>query len=162
MKGKPQKTAAPRRGGSRALESALRLLTRRDHTRRELVIKLRQRGFGAASVEEALARCSDLGYLDDARTAVTMAGHLVNRGYGCLRVRQMLAQKGLDEAYIEKALHCCGDEKTQLHRARHVLEKRRLRLQREADPWKRRQAAYRFLAGRGYPADVIHRVIEDI
>ena len=162
MKAEPRTTATRRRDGASALDSALRLLARRDHTCWELAFKLRQRGFDPAAVEAAMARCKDLGYLDDARTALTLAGHLVGRGYGRLRVRQMLAQKGLDGALIEKALACCGDEEAQLRLARRELEKRTSRFKREADPWRRRQAAYRFLAGRGFPAAVIHRAIADL
>jgi regulatory protein len=144
-----------------ALESAFRLLARRDHTRRELEVKLRQKGLGQSDIAGALARCDELGFLDDAKTAMTMAGHLVDKGYGILRIRHALGQKGLDDASIEKASTCCGDEKDQVRCARRALQKKRVRLGREPDPVKRRQMAYRFLAGRGFPATVIRRALDD-
>src|SRR5210317_2043010 len=98
---------------SNALDSAFRILARRDHTRRELALKLRQRGFDCRAIEDALARCLALGYLDDAKTALLIARQLTQRGYGPLRVRQVLVQKGLDDALIENALPCCGDEAAQ-------------------------------------------------
>jgi regulatory protein len=150
------------KSASRALESAFRILTRRDHTRRELAVKLRQRGFRRGDIDHALSRCGELGYLDDARTALAMAGHLAGRGYGSLRIRHTLGKKGVDEASIEKALAACGDEDAQVHCARRALAKKRPRLLREADPWKRRQMAYRFLSGRGFPTDVIRRAAGDI
>jgi regulatory protein len=152
----------PRQSKSSALDSAFRILTRRDHTRRELARKLRQKGFARAAVEGALDRCLELGYLDDAKTALTLAGHLVEKGYGPLRIRHTLCQKGLDDALIEKALARCGNEETQARIARRILEKKRCRLSRETDPWRRRQVAYRFLAGRGFEAPVINRAIADI
>ena len=150
-----------RNDGQRAVDSAFRLLARRDHTRWELKVKLRQKGFGKNDIAEALARCEELGYLDDAKTAVTMAGHLVNRGYGILRIRYALGQKGLDDAFIDNALNCCGDETDQVRCARRVLKKKKGRLLREADLTKRRQMAYRFLAGRGFSGGVIRRVLDD-
>lgn len=157
-----QSGGLPRQAVSSALDSAFRILTRRDHTRKELAVKLRQKGFDRAAIESALTRCRELGYLDDAKTAMIIAGHLAESGYGPLRVRQTLGQKGLDDALIEKALSRCGDEETQVFSARRMLEKKTSRLSREADPWKRRQAAYRFLAGRGFSSTVISRAISDI
>ncbi len=146
---------------SKALDSALRLLTRRDHTRRELELKLRHKGFSAKQVERALARVEDFGYLNDTRTAAILAEQLTGRGYGVLRVRYALGQKGVDAATVEKALACCGGDQKQAELAQCALEKRRTRLDRESDPLKRRHRAYRFLAGRGFSAVVIRQVLGD-
>jgi regulatory protein len=151
-----------RQASSAALESAYRILARRDHTCKELALKLRLKGHGRAAIDGALARCRELGYLDDAKTAMTIAGYLARSGYGPLRVRHTLGQKGLDDTVIERALTCCGDEDAQVLSAGRVLEKKRSRLDREIDPWKRRQKAYRFLAGRGFPATVINRAIAEL
>jgi regulatory protein len=153
---------APDKACASALDSAFRSLSRRDHTRKELAVKLRQKGFDRSAIAGALERCRELGYLDDAKTAAIIAGHLAENGYGPLRVRQVLGQKGLDDAAIEQALVCCGDEKAQVLSARRLLEKKASRLNREADPWKRRQKAYRFLAGRGFASTVIKSAIADI
>lgn len=147
---------------SAALESAVRILARRDHTRTELAVKLRRRGFGRAAVEAALARCRELGYLDDAKTARILAAHMATRGYGPLWIRQALAQKGLDRDLIENALVCCGDESDQARRARRQLRKKSAALDRQADPWKRRQIAYRYLSGRGFSAAVIRQLLADL
>ena len=158
---RPQAGGLPPKANSKALDSAYRILARRDHTRKELRVKLLQKGFDPAAIEGALVRCRELGYLDDAKTAAIIAGHLAESGYGPLRVRQTLGQKGLDDAVIEQALVRCGDEASQVLSARRMLEKKASRLNREADPWKRRQKAYRFLAGRGFPSTVINRAITD-
>lgn len=144
---------------SEALASAFRILARRDHTRRELAAKLHKKRFDPPAIDGALARCSELGYLDDERTAMKIAGHLLEKGYGMLRVRQVLGQKGLDEALIATALTGCADEEAQVKRARLLLEKRALRQGRQAPAWQRLQAAHRFLAGRGFPSAVIGRVL---
>lgn len=157
-----QNAHATRPARSRVLDSAFRILARRDHTSKELSTKLRQKGFDRSAVDGALVRCRELGYLDDAKTATVIAGHLVDSGYGPLRIRHTLGQKGLDEALIEAALVRCGDEETQVNSARRMLEKKAARLSREPDPWKRRQKARRFLSGRGFPGTVIGRVISDV
>ena len=144
----------------RVLESAFRILARRDHTCKELSVKLRGKGFGHTAVRQTLVRCRELGYLDDARTAGVMAEHLVARGYGPRRVRQTLLQKGLDESLVLKALTRCGDEESQVRKARRMLAKKTARLERESDAWKRRRVAYRYLAGRGFTSEVIDRAIK--
>ena len=90
------------------------------------------------------------------------ARHLAERGYGPLRIRQELGRKGLDHKTIEKTLICCGDENTQEHSARRMLIKKAPRLSREANLGKRRQIAFRLLAGRGFSSTVIKRAIKDI
>jgi regulatory protein len=157
-----QKGSMPRKASASALDCAFRILARRDHTHKELAVKLRQKGHDQAATDSALARCRELGYIDDAKTATIIAGHLAESGYGPLRVRQTLGQKGLDDALIEQALTRCGDEETQVHSARRMLEKKASRLASEADPWKRRQKAYRFLSGRGFSSSVINRAISDV
>ncbi len=154
--------SAPDKARASALDSAFRILSRRDHTRKELAVKLRQKGFDPSAIDRALSRCRELGYLDDAKTAAIIAGHLAESGYGPLRVRQTLGQKGIDDGTIEQALARCGDEEAQVASARCLLEKKASRLNREGDPWKRRQKAYRFLAGRGFASAVINRAITDV
>jgi regulatory protein len=147
---------------SEALQSAFRILARRDHITGELALKLRRKGYDRQAVDAALERCRDLGYLDDARTARMMADHLVSRGYGPLRIRQVLVQKGLEEALVEQVMAAGESEDDQVRSAQKALEKKASRLRRQSDPWKRRQIAYRFLSGRGFPSTVVNRVIDDI
>jgi len=146
----------------KAVDAAFRILARRDHTSRELILKLRRKGFDRQAIDGAIQRCRKLGYLDDAKTARTLAGRLAGKGYGPLRIRQALKQKGLDESLVEKILADGGEEEDQVRAAKKALEKKAFRLNRENDPWKRRQMAYRFLAGRGFSSSVINRAINHI
>ena len=150
-----------RNGRQHALDTAFRLLARRDHTRLELEAKLRHKGFNAGDVAMAMSRLDELGYLDDAKTARILANHMVSKGYGPLRIRYALGQKGVTDEIIEETLSCCGSDDEQVRCARCALEKKRLRLEREADVVKRYQKAYRFLASRGFPATIIRQVIGD-
>ena len=52
-----------------AYQTALDLLSRRDHFRRELSDKLRHRDFPADQIEETVARCEALGLVNDERVA---------------------------------------------------------------------------------------------
>ena len=144
-----------------AIRAAYRILARRDHGYRELAGKLRHKGFSRQAVDKALARCRELGYLDDDRTAKVLADDLVRRGYGPLRIQQALGRKGLDDEVIGKALDRFQRGDDFFLAARRMLEKKRRRLERETDAWKRRQMAYRYLAGRGFTMDLIDQVVGD-
>ncbi len=151
-----------RQTDTEALKCAIRILTRRDHTEKELIEKLQLRRFETIAIENALKRCREFGYIDDAKAAKVMAEHLAGRGNGPLKIRRVLEQKGVDETIIEKALTVCGDEDDQLESALYVLKRIRFRLYRESDLRKRRAKVYRFLNGRGFSSDVIRRATLEI
>ncbi|OIN12300.1 RecX family transcriptional regulator [Oceanisphaera psychrotolerans] len=85
-------------------DCALRLLSRRDHSRRELGQKLRQRQFDAELVEQALDKLEQQQWLADRRFAAVQVRQHIFRKHGPLRIRVELQRKGVDEADIEQAL----------------------------------------------------------
>jgi regulatory protein len=97
--------ARPRK--SRALtttQRALGLLTRREHSRKELTRKLTSRGMDAAEVETAVEKLSRDGWQDDSRFAESLVRARSSGGYGPLRIRAELATHGLDGETIASAL----------------------------------------------------------
>lgn len=84
---------------SDALAASLRLLARRGRSEAELAGRLRQKGFGEEAVTAALARCRQLGYLDDARFARERARELMRGGRAVgRRVLADLQMRGVAEA----------------------------------------------------------------
>jgi len=65
---------------SSAYSHALRLLARSDRSVADLRARLLQRDYPVEDVDQALARCLELGYLDDARYAGRLAQQLVTSG----------------------------------------------------------------------------------
>ena len=155
----PQANRQPK---TTAYDSAIRMLTRRDHTEKELVYKLSRKKFDAADIENTVKRCRELGYVDDAKTATAMAKQMTARGNGPFKIRRALEQKGVDDAAIQRALTHCGSEDDQVESARNVMKRIRYRLYRESDFQKRRALAYRFLMGRGFSVDVVMRATADL
>ena len=90
---------------SEALATALRLLARRGRSENELAGRLRQKGFSAEAVTAVLARCRQLGYLDDARFARERARELMRGGRAVgRRVLADLQQRGVAEATASEAV----------------------------------------------------------
>ena len=88
----------------RAYNCAVSLLSRRDHSKNELLRKLNEKGFskGAAA---ALEKLEQGGYIDDERFCRLYASELVRlKGYGKRRVEQELYRKGVDRDTIYNVL----------------------------------------------------------
>lgn len=79
-----------------AYEQALKLLVRREHSRRELAHKLGDRGHGQAAVQTALDRLEAENALSDARFAEEYARSRFARGFGPVRVAAELREHGID------------------------------------------------------------------
>ena len=85
--------------------TALRILTRRDHSQAELRKKLIDKGYDAERIHTTLQRCVELGYLDDARYALARATSLMNQGRAVgQRILADLRQRGISGEIAEQAL----------------------------------------------------------
>lgn len=134
--------------------TAMDLLARREHGRVELTRKLRQRGASPEVIEEALDRLTEDGLLSEARYLESFVSYRARSGYGPLRIREELSQRGLQRGDIELALRESGiDWQEQLQ-----------------DVWRRKFAGHlpidarerakqgRFLSYRGYSMELINRL----
>jgi regulatory protein len=91
-----------------AVDAGLRLLSRRAHSRVELLRKLTRRGYDSAAITAALMRLQELGYLDDqsfARSFVRRRGAV--RGPRALSAE--LAARGVDRAQVDTAVAEFGE-----------------------------------------------------
>ena len=131
------------------------LLARREHGRVELSRKLRQRGAPAELIESALDRLTEDGLLSEARYLESYIRMRANAGYGPLRIREELNQRGLPRSDIEQALRDSGfDWGEQL---RDVWQ-RKFAGALPSEPRERAKQG-RFLSYRGYPLGMIGRLL---
>ena len=88
----------------RAYNYAVNLLSRRDHSERELMTKLTQKGYGDGA-EEAINKLRDSGYVSDERFARLFVRELQTfKKYGKKRIEQELYRKGVDREIIREVL----------------------------------------------------------
>ncbi|WP_406821160.1 recombination regulator RecX [Pseudomonas sp. KnCO4] len=135
--------------------TAMDLLARREHGRVELTRKLRQRGASDELIEPELDRLAEEGLLSEARYLESFIRYRSGSGYGPARIREELSQRGLARADIEQALRDSGVEWSE--RMREVWQ-RKFAGRRPHDPRSRAQQT-RFLAYRGFPMDMISRLL---
>ena len=84
--------------------TAMDLLARREHGRVELTRKLRQRGALPEMIDTALDRLTEEGLLSESRYLESFVSYRARSGYGPLRIREELSQRGLQRTDIELAL----------------------------------------------------------
>lgn len=145
---------------------ALRYLAQREHSRAELERKLARRAttdpdfdpvVRATAVARALDELTAAGLLDDSRAAASVVRTQAPR-YGDAHLRHSLRQRGVPDAQAQAALESLASD--EYLRALAVW-RRRFGDQPAADVRERARQA-RFLAGRGFPARLIHRIVRGL
>jgi regulatory protein len=138
---------------------ALRYLAQREHSRVELERKLARyvedqpEASAQVQIATALDDLAAKGLLSEARVAESILASQGQR-YGTRRLKQAMQMKGLAPALVSSTL--LQARGTELDRAREVWRRRFGSLPVDAAE---RARQMRFLAGRGFEGDVIHRVL---
>ena len=151
-------TASVTDEAKQALRTALKALSRRDHSEWEMRRALQRRGFSPDAVDSVVARLREAGYLDDARFARTFAESAVRngRGYG-VRIRIELLRRGVAESIIEESLGTLADEYEESALIRGLLAKRYPDFDpRSADDRQKRRVAGYFQRRGFSPAAILH------
>lgn len=84
--------------------TALDLLARREHSRLEMVRKLKLRGASAAQCEAVMDQLQEDGLLSDERFCEAYVHARVQRGYGPQRLAEELRERGVDDNLVSAVL----------------------------------------------------------
>jgi len=137
-----------------AYDRALGLLARREHSRRELKLKLKQKGYEGEEAGAALDRLGEQRYQDDERFAQSLVRSRVAQGYGPMRVRAELKSHGLSDARIRAVL-----EEAAVDWDASALAQLRRRFGGGSAPDRDEKARRaQFLLRRGFPAATVRSV----
>jgi regulatory protein len=131
--------------GDQAVDAALRALRHRDRSAAQIERHLEARGIARGAGSEALARLARTGIVDDRRFAERRAAALADRGAGDALIRHDLAGAGVDSELIGDAIGGLESESARVDR----IVARRGASAKTA----------RYLAAKGFAADVVHAVI---
>ena len=133
---------------------ALKLLARREHTRRELERKLAAEAEDPAAIEGVLDEFEARGWLSESRLTEQFI-HARKTRFGARRIERELRDRGVSEDTLSAVLPAL--KSGELERARAVWA-RKFKHQPAGAAERARQV--RFLQGRGFDLDVIFKVIE--
>jgi len=132
------------------------MLARREHSGAELRAKLAAKGFPADLINDALSDLHRSGWLSDERFVEAFIRARSERGYGPLRIRAELKERGIDEDLI--AVYLDARDPAWLRRLRGVWSKR-FGAKHPAD-FADKARQMRFLQARGFTAEQIRAVTE--
>ena len=136
---------------------ALRLLAAREQSRAELERKLSAHEEMPGQLAQVLDELQAKDFISEARVVESVLNRRASR-YGAARVRHELLGKGLDAELVLAAMQ--GLKATELERAREVWRKKfDGKAGVAASDAAGRAKQMRFLAARGFGADVIRRVV---
>jgi len=145
-----------------AMRIALRYLSVRPRSRRELAIQLRRKGLDDVTIQPTLERCDELGFLDDRAFAAAFARDRIRlRPCGVRRMKDDLRSKGVSEAdAIAGIAQGMKDEGVREHELLERVAERRAAGLRSLEPEVATRRLFAFLSRRGFPPGDIRRWIE--
>lgn len=139
-----------------SLESrALKLLSRREHSRAELQKKLSSHAGDDRDLEKLLDSLEKRGFLSESRFAEAVVTTRRKR-FGAARITHELRQKGVAEELV--AAQAVKLQETELHAAKTVWQKKFGTGPRSVEE---RAKQFRFMQGRGFAAEVILRILRE-
>jgi len=137
-----------------ARNTAMDLLSRREHSHKQLDDKLRQRGFDQQEIETALTGLAAENLLNDERFAESYVHQRMQKGFGPLRIRHELYEKGIPPEIIEIQMENCTDQWIQMMQQQRI-KKFGADLPQE---YKEITKQARFLQNRGFSPESVMRL----
>ena len=129
----------------------LRLIARRDYSRKEACDKLITYGFDYSTAKRAVDDLADIHAIDDLRYADVFIRSKIASGWGMARIERELGNKGVDIHEVEGWPYDYLDPEDEVQRALEVAARKRVS---GPQAW---QKLVRFIAGRGFGLDVAKR-----
>lgn len=149
----------PHHQDQQCLQTALRILTRRDHSVHEIQQKLKLREYPPATIKAVVTDCIRLDYLNDQKAAQNFVLGFKRQGFGPFRITQKLRAKGIADDLIAGALSKHFDTEEQTRICQRVLTKKIKTSDIDLDKPQSREKIHRFLFNRGFSADTIQQAI---
>jgi regulatory protein len=133
-------------------------LTRREHSRKELLDKMALRGFDRQMAEAVIAELAEQGWQSDSRYAQSYARDRINKGYGPIRIAYEVKQRGgtaIDLDGLVAEIAGGWDEVLERVYQRKYDDEKRL----SASDWQKRS---RFLQQRGFSGEQIRNLFAQL
>ena len=145
---------------NRARDYALKLLSYRPRTAKEVQDRLKKRGYDEGIVDEIVKKLERLGLLNDGEFAMNWAAsRMRSKPVGKFRLRQELLLKGISEDLIRETIETAYQEADELELAIRVAGQK-MRSCKSLDDMTARRRVYSFLQRRGFSYETIKEVLE--
>lgn len=145
-----------------AERAALRLVAGREHTLRNLALKLRQRGFTEGALRRPLERLQSAGLVSDLRFAeLWLASRIARKAEGRSLLSAGLRARGISRETAERALAAVVDEETEAALVRRYLSEQSGASAFDLDSSAGKRSARQLLRKAGFSAPAIRIAFGD-
>lgn len=143
--------------------SALRILSRRSHSVRELITKLKQKKYKENAIDRVIDRLVDLEYLNDEKFAKEYFDYAIERKkIGSIKIMCELKKRGVSSEFIKMLITDDNGEAFKKN-ATLLAEKKMNTLNIDKlGKEKIRQKLYSYLQQKGYETDIIYDVLNSM
>ena len=134
----------------------MRLLTRREHSRKEIEQKLAAKEYNRELVSAVIDELAKQSWQDDGRFAESYINMRSQKGFGPVKIAYELRQQGVEKAKIDELIQAKTDDWIELLQQLYTKKFTNPIIKDNADRSKR----IRFLSQRGFPSSMIIGVID--
>jgi regulatory protein len=143
-----------------AKSQALRYLSYRDRSERELTVYLEKKGHAPALIKKTLQHLADLNYVNDQRFALEWGRYRIEvKKFGKERVRHELFAKGIASLIIETTLDTLYNSNLEQELALACASKKLASLD-GLEPEKKTRRLAQYLQRRGFSSDIIYETLK--
>ncbi len=144
---------------AKAKLTALSYLSYKDRTKREVIRKLKEKGFNKDVTKKTLMFLIQYGYINDLEFSKKFVKQRVcSKGYGRFKVVRELREKGISDEIIEVVTENIQEDEIETAFKYGLKKAKNLDL----SEYKDKQKLYAYLQRRGYSYEIIKTVIEQI
>lgn len=139
-----------------AFDTGLKFLARKMRSKKEIVLKLREKEVSEGSIEYATEKLEELGYIDDEEYA-RLYTQQVSGTKGIILIKDHLMEKGISKDIINDVLEDLS-QKDIIEQKAYQLKER----YRNDDKYKQKQKVYRALMTKGFDYDDIKKAVAKV
>lgn len=145
-------------------QKAISLLERRNHSQKELELKLRSKNYEKELINEVLQGMKETGLIDDSSFAHQYAEEKLNRKkWGANKIKNELFKRGISNDLVSEVIAKLAAPADQLDSAAAAAEKKMLMVvKREKDNLKIKQKILAHLISRGFSYDTASEAIKNL
>ncbi len=145
-----------------AREYMFRILSRRDHSRKELKDKAHKKGYSGGFIDEILDEFEQKEYINDRKFAKKYAADKFEfNDWGPYKIRTQLFKKGISKPIAERVISNTFGNQAIKESMKALITKRKRRYQREPKE-KRRKKVFDYLMRKGYDSENILKHLDEL
>lgn len=138
-----------------AYEKALKLVSTRYKSQKEVKEYLAQKGYAPATIYYCLKKLGEYDFINDEKFAESFVSHHLNKD-GVVKIKQQLLGKGISEEIIDKTLAMVDSQEEQIKTFKIKYMKNK------EDTKENYVKLYRYLIGKGFKSEEILKVLKEV